>query len=172
MEMELNSIVENGASYKVAFTKGKLSSGKLNGKEFTWDVQKIDGKHFSIIKDNKSFIAEILKADYAQKSFFLKVNGKKVKLKVEDQYDELLKKLGMEDLTSSKIDKLMAPMPGLVLNIKVEIGQSVGKGDQLLVLEAMKMENVLKSPTDGIIKNIAVDQGDAVEKYQLLIEFE
>lgn len=170
--MELNSIVEEGESYKIAFSDAGFSKGRINAKDFVWDVQKIDEKHFSIIKDKRSYVAEILKADYSEKAFFLKVNGKKLKLKVEDQYDQLLKKLGMEDLASSKVDKLIAPMPGLVLNIKIKVGQTVGKDEQLIVLEAMKMENILKSPTEGTIKNIAVNQGDAVEKNQLLVEFE
>ena len=172
MEMELNAIVEGGEKLEVVFTKENCSAGKINNREFQWDVKKVDNRHFSIIKEDKSYIAEVLKADYVEKSFFLKINGQKVKLRIEDQYDELLKKLGMEDLASSKIDKLLAPMPGLVLNIKIEVGQEVEKGEQLLVLEAMKMENVLKSPTDGVVKAITVSKGDAVEKNQLLIEFE
>lgn len=172
METELNSIIEDGGKYEVVFTDENLSSGKINKQDFLWDVKKIGESHFSIIKDNKSFIAEVLKADYAEKAFFLKVNGKRVKIVVEDQYDELLKKLGMDDLVSSKIDKMLAPMPGLVLSIKAAIGQQVEKGDQLLVLEAMKMENVLKSPTDGVIKTIMINTGEAVEKNQLLVEFQ
>ena len=62
-------------------------------------------------------------------------------------------------------------MPGMVLNILVTEGQEVKKGDALIVLEAMKMENILKSPTDGVIKKIAINKGVAVEKNQLLIQF-
>jgi len=53
----------------------------------------------------------------------------------------------------------------------VSEGQAVKKGDTLLILEAMKMENALKSPADGVIKKVAVSKGMAVEKNQLLIEF-
>jgi biotin carboxyl carrier protein len=63
-------------------------------------------------------------------------------------------------------------MPGLILDINVKIGQKVKEDDPLLILEAMKMENVLTSPRDGIIKSISVSKGDAVNKNQLLIEFE
>ena len=62
-------------------------------------------------------------------------------------------------------------MPGMVLNILVTEGQDIKKGDPLIVLEAMKMENVLKSPTDGIVKKINVNKGIAVEKNQVLIQF-
>ena len=63
-------------------------------------------------------------------------------------------------------------MPGLVLDIKVEVGQEVLEGEPLLVLEAMKMENVLKSPADVVVKSIDVKQQAAVEKNQVLITFE
>jgi len=62
-------------------------------------------------------------------------------------------------------------MPGLVLNILVEEGQDIKKGDALIVLEAMKMENILKSPADGKVKKVSVKKGVAVEKGQILIEF-
>jgi len=63
-------------------------------------------------------------------------------------------------------------MPGLVLSIDVKVGQSIKANETLVVLEAMKMENVLKAPTDVTVKSIEVEQGQAVEKNQLLIEFE
>jgi biotin carboxyl carrier protein len=63
-------------------------------------------------------------------------------------------------------------MPGMVLSVSVAEGQQVQKGDPLLVLEAMKMENVIKSPGEGTVKSIAVKAGAAVEKNALLIRFE
>jgi biotin carboxyl carrier protein len=63
-------------------------------------------------------------------------------------------------------------MPGLILEINVVVGQTVKENDPLLILEAMKMENSFLSPRDGVIKSIAVIKGDAVDKGQLLIEFE
>jgi biotin carboxyl carrier protein len=62
-------------------------------------------------------------------------------------------------------------MPGLVLNVLVAEGDEVKKGESLLVLEAMKMENMIKSPTDGVIKKVSIKQGDKVEKNTLLIHF-
>ena len=63
-------------------------------------------------------------------------------------------------------------MPGLILEIHVRIGQAVNEDDPLLILEAMKMENVITSPRDGIIKSISVKKSESVDKNQLLIEFE
>jgi biotin carboxyl carrier protein len=63
-------------------------------------------------------------------------------------------------------------MPGLVLDVRVKEGDEVKKGDPLLVLEAMKMENILKSPAHAKIKKINVNKGQAVEKNQVLVSFE
>jgi len=101
----------------------------------------------------------------------LKVNSVKFSLQLKDKYDELLHSLGLDNLASKKVNEIKAPMPGMVLKVLVSEGDEVKKGDALLVLEAMKMENILKSPTDGVIKKIAAVKGVAVEKNQLLIQF-
>jgi biotin carboxyl carrier protein len=70
------------------------------------------------------------------------------------------------------VSMIEAPMPGLILDINVRVGQAVNEDDPLLILEAMKMENVLTSPRDGIIKSVNVKKGAAVDKKHILIEFE
>lgn len=102
----------------------------------------------------------------------VKVNGSIYKVAVEDQFDQLLKQLGMDNLAAAKVQQIKAPMPGLVLSILVAEGAEIKKGDSLLVLEAMKMENMIKSPTDGIIKKITINQGNKVEKNEVLITFQ
>ena len=163
-------IAENKQEYKIGFDKN-LKSGTIDNQSFNWDVSKINERTFHVIKNNKSYNIEMLKANPEEKNFFIKVNGRKFKFAVKDKYDELLKSLGMDNMASTKVANLKAPMPGLVINIAVEVGQTVQKGDALLILEAMKMENVIKSPTDGVIKSITVKKGDAVEKNQVLLNF-
>ena len=63
-------------------------------------------------------------------------------------------------------------MPGVVVDIVVGVGDSVVKDDPLVVLEAMKMENMLKSPSDGVVKSINIKKGDTVEKNRILINFD
>jgi biotin carboxyl carrier protein len=60
-------------------------------------------------------------------------------------------------------------MPGLVLKVLVEEGKEFKKGDNLLILEAMKMENILKAPADGKVKSIKIKPGDKVEKNEILL---
>ncbi len=149
-----------------------LDAGLVNDNSFSWDVLEVKKNSFSIIKDDKSYNVELLDVNAVEKRFIIKVNGLKYNLNVKDKYDELLHSLGMDNLTSTKVSELKAPMPGLVLDISVGAGESVSKGDALLILEAMKMENVIKSPTDGVIKSISVDKGNTVEKNQLILSFE
>ena len=93
-------------------------------------------------------------------------------VEIKDKYDALLKQLGMDKMLGSKMNLLKAPMPGLVLNVLVKEGDSIKKGDSLLVLEAMKMENNIKAAGDGVVKKVNVQVKQAVEKNQVLIEME
>jgi biotin carboxyl carrier protein len=79
--------------------------------------------------------------------------------------------MGLDAVSKPKVNDVKAPMPGLVLSIKVQEGMEVKKGDPILILEAMKMENIIKSPVDGIVKSIAVKEKQAVDKNQTLINF-
>ncbi|MDB5260982.1 MAG: carboxylesterase, partial [Adhaeribacter sp.] len=138
---------------------------------FNWDIAPIRPGTFHIIKDAVSYNAELIQADYATKTFIIKINGTLHTLTVKDRFDLLLDKMGMSATNARQINEIKAPMPGLIIAIKVEPGQEVKKGEPLLVLEAMKMENILKSPGDGVVKTIKVNLRDNVEKNQVLILF-
>lgn len=160
--------VNNGAEYAIELDN---SGGKVNGTDFSWDVLEIQNGKFHIIKNSKSYMAEVVKANIEEKTFTIKVNGNNYNLQIKDKYDELLKNLGLDNLNTKKVNEVKAPMPGLVLDVRVNVGDVVKKGDAILVLEAMKMENILKSPADGTINKINVKKGVAVEKNQVLINF-
>ena len=127
---------------------------------------------FHILKNNQSFRAEIIEANFSKKTFSLKINGNSYELKLEDEFDQLVNQLGLSAVSAQKVADVKAPMPGLVLEVAAEIGQEVKKGDPLLILEAMKMENVLKAVGDGVVKSIEVKKSAAVDKGQVLIEME
>jgi acetyl/propionyl-CoA carboxylase alpha subunit len=135
------------------------------------DIIEIKKGSFHIIKANISYNAEVLKANTEEKSFIIRVNGNKYTVQLKDKYDELLEKLGMNNTSAAKIKDVKAPMPGLVVDIRVKEGDEIKKGDALVVLQAMKMENILKCPADVTIKRIHVKKDDAIEKNQLIISF-
>ena len=143
----------------------------LDGNEKGIDIIEIKDGIFHIIKDNKSYNAEVLKANKEEKTFVIRVNGNKYTVELKDKYDDLLKELGMEMGSSAKVKELKAPMPGLVVDVRVKEGDEVKKGDALVVLQAMKMENILKCPADLVVKKIHVKKDATIEKNQLLISF-
>ena len=130
------------------------------------------GGTYHLLHNNQSYHISILHSDLETKTLTLEINGESYDLKVEDEYDQLINSMGLSASAKHKITSIKAPMPGLILDIMIEPGQSVEKGDQLLILEAMKMENVLKADGEGVVKSIEVKKGEAVEKGQLIIEME
>ncbi len=156
-------------SFEVEYAKDNIS---LNGAQQSWDLVELKPNLYHIIKDAQSFIAEVVKADYEAKQFTLKINGQTFVLEAQDRFDLLLKELGLDKAASVKVSDVKAPMPGLLVSIKVEEGAEVKKGDTLVILEAMKMENALKSPIDGKIKAIKVKAGQNVDKNQVILQFE
>jgi len=143
----------------------------LDGNKLKPDILEIRNGLFHVILNNRSYNAEVIKHDAADKSFSIRINNNVYKLEVSDKYDELLKALGLDNLNTGKAADLKAPMPGLVVEVAVKEGQDVVKGDKLIVLEAMKMENVLKAAADGKVKKVNVTKGRTVEKNEILIIF-
>jgi biotin carboxyl carrier protein len=114
----------------------------------------------------------VLEFNPAEKTIVLLINGNRYKVSLEDQYDVLLKSMGMGSNSSKKLKHLKAPMPGLVLDVLINAGDEVKKDAPLIVLEAMKMENVIKSPGEAKVSSVEVSKGAAVEKNEVLIHFE
>lgn len=129
-----------------------------------------DNETFHILDDNKSYKVELISHDASGKNLMLRINGNTYTTKLSDKYDRLIDQLGMKVVGSQSAGDIKAPMPGLVLDILVEVGQTVSKGDKVLILEAMKMENIIKTTGDGIIKAIHAQKGKPVDKGTLLIE--
>ena len=162
-------VTVNEKSFDIDASKDTLA---INGESFEWDLIEYAEDKFHIIKDNRSFTAELIEADFERKTFHVKVNNQVFELAAKDRFDLLLEKLGMSGANDQKINELKAPMPGLIFDIIAQVGDEVAKGDKLLILEAMKMENIIKAPGEGKIKKILIEKGDNVEKGQVLIVFE
>jgi biotin carboxyl carrier protein len=154
---------------QIEFTEAGV---QLNGSVVSWDMISTGDRRFHVLMNNKSYVCEVVSVDSHKKSFEIKVNGVTQQVEVRDRFDELLHQLGMDKPANHKVNDIKAPMPGLVLKIMINEQQTINEGDSVLILEAMKMENVIKSPGSGKIKSIKVKERDAVEKNQVLIELE
>ena len=127
---------------------------------------------FVLVSEASNYEIEVVSADWNTKTFQMRINDRDYDVQLQDQHDVLVDRLGFAQAGAQQVKELTAPMPGLVLEISIEPGQTVEKGQSLLILEAMKMENVLKSPGDAVVASIEIEKGQAVEKGQLLIRFE
>ena len=136
-----------------------------------WDLKWISDRKIHFIFENKSIEAELISFDKESKTIQIRLGDKISTLLVKDRFDILLEKLGMNHNNAGTLKEIKAPMPGLILDLKVKPGDEVKKGDVVLILEAMKMENSIKSPGDGVVKAVKITLKQSVEKNQVLIQF-
>lgn len=140
-------------------------------------LSQLDAVHTSqnsyhILEDNSSFKATVVSSDFSKKTYNIQVNSNNYEVVIKDEVDILIKEMGFTVGASKQLNNLISPMPGLIIDVQVTAGQEVKEGDTLVILSAMKMENSFVSHTDGVIKAVHVVKDDAVDKGQLLVEFE
>ncbi len=128
------------------------------------------GNRYHVIREGKSFHAELLSSDPENKTYTFRIGGENFTVRLETELDQLINRMGLRKGKSHVMKEVRAPMPGLVLQILVQPGAAVEKDDPLLILEAMKMENVIKATGEGVVKKIRVEKGAAVDKGVVLIE--
>ena len=157
---------------KYNFEIDKTSDALLiNGEPVNADIKQLNASAYHIINNLKSYNAEVVSLNSAEKTAEIKVNNNLYTISVKDQFDVLLEKLGLNNLNNAKVSEVKAPMPGLVLKVFVTEGSEVQKGDNLFILEAMKMENIIKATGDVAVKAVKIKPGDKVEKGQVLLLF-
>jgi len=161
--------VNNKFNFEVESNNGNIT---INGRAIDKDLVQIDNRIFHIIHNGKSYRAELVSINRDDRTCSVKVGTNIYSMQMTDQYDDLLHQLGMDNLKTNKISEIKAPMPGLVIRILAAEGDQVEKGGNLFVLEAMKMENIIKSVSDVKIKSVKVKAGDKVEKNQVVMVFE
>jgi biotin carboxyl carrier protein len=142
----------------------KSSSGSV----LKWD----DERFFTLTFNGKEFLGEILEEKSEDHKLKIKINHRVFEVKKKGELDELIATLGLDIPKVRKLKELQAPMPGRIVNIAVKVGQALEVGDEILSLEAMKMENVLKAEGVGTVKAIHISTNDVVDKGAVLIEFE
>ncbi len=104
--------------------------------------------------------------------FNITIDGLDYDLTIRSQLEEMAEELMRNKAKAEHSDKIVAPMPGLLLKITKEIGDEVEFGETVAVLEAMKMENEIRATSSGIIKEIHAEAGQSLEKNQLIITIE
>lgn len=121
---------------------------------------------------NDSVNADFLLGNFLEKKYTFKINASFYEVSLQNELGLLIEEMGLSKKSNSVQNELLAPMPGLIVDILTKPGALVSAGDGLIVLEAMKMENTLTASRDGVVKSISVKIKDTVDKGMLLIEFE
>ncbi|MBK7090609.1 MAG: acetyl-CoA carboxylase biotin carboxyl carrier protein subunit [bacterium] len=148
---------------------GDELSVAVDGKSLATSIESGANNHqFLMLLDAKSYDTEVFKSDDGVAVF---LHGREFDCTVEDQRLVAIRKAAGIKLETGR-KELYAPMPGLVMRILKSAGDKVKKGEPLLVVEAMKMENELKSPTDGVIREVHAVVGKPIDKGAVLVSFE
>jgi biotin carboxyl carrier protein len=131
------------------------------------------GSHeYHLLLGQMSCIGKVTQTSADTKKYTVQLYGEKIEVQISTPLDKVIEKMGYGKASGVQQKQLKAPMPGMVLEVIVQAGDTIKAGDKLVVLEAMKMENVLQASADGIIKKINVTKGEAVNKGEVLIEME
>lgn len=154
----------------------KAKVNGINEFEFTEaelkeSVITIDDKTILLRKDGINHRARLISFDKQSKRYMIEIGKKIYEVKLENELDQLIATMGLQGKRSLQVTDIKSPMPGLVLKVLKQNSDEVKAGETILVLEAMKMENAIKSPIDCTIKSIDVEEGQSVDKGMVLIRF-
>jgi pyruvate carboxylase subunit B len=161
----------NDHSFSIEVTRG---SGRL---ELAIDGQRVEAdwewlgrdRDISLILDGRSYD---IKIEPENGRLHLYYGGERFDCSILDERIAELRRLAGDTGSTGILAEIKAPMPGLILKVFAEAGQEVAKGERLMIIEAMKMENELKAPRDGVIKAIQCTEQEAVEQGKVLVVLE
>ena len=139
----------------------------IDGRVQEVDFESVSGQPvYSLILDGKSYESYVYETE---EGWQVLTRGRQYNLTIEDEREKRLRAAAGGGVAESGEFHLKAPMPGLVVAIPVNEGDKVEKGQVILILESMKMQNELKSPKAGTVGRIRVKQGEKVEQRQALL---
>ena len=165
-------VKSNGKEFDIRIKQtGECYRAVVNGREYVVQSSS-SGKSKSVMLVDGQSLEISIKSNGYDNSCVVTVSGIEIELEIDNFRLAQLKKAAGNRAGTAVAKKIKAPMPGLILEIKVNPGEKVASGQQVLVIEAMKMENAIKSLAEAVVKNVAVSKGQSVEKGDLLIEFE
>jgi biotin carboxyl carrier protein len=165
-------------NFVVTINGSKKSVNIINGSEALLDNKSVDYELIKIKSQNyllriNNYFYEICTEKIDNNEYSLFVNGYKVETISRTELQERAATLiNAATISYNHKVEIKAPMPGLIIKIKKNIGESINQGESILILEAMKMENDLKAPVSGVVKDISVAEGNAVEKGDILFSIE
>lgn len=160
--MKYTTIINN-QQFEIEINKdGTLT---VNGEKREADFLPISGSLYSIIKDNRSL--ELAIEDAPDSKYEILMEGRLYEgMVLDERAMMMMNRKGGLTLDSGDVN---SPMPGLIVEVTVNEGDTVTQGQTVVILESMKMQNELKAPRDGVVQSVSVSQGQSVEKNALLL---
>ncbi|PIW69302.1 MAG: hypothetical protein COW08_07855 [Ignavibacteriales bacterium CG12_big_fil_rev_8_21_14_0_65_30_8] len=163
----MNSLIVEIGDKKAKLNISSDSKVKIDNKEYLYELIHLQNSTYLLKINNRFF--KINNLNNSSTSLLLNIEGKEFTSTTKSLLQDKAEQLVSKKIKDNNYNLVNAPMPGLVLDIKVSVGDKIKKGDTLLILEAMKMENSIKSNYSGVIKEIFVDKNNPVEKGSKLI---
>ncbi|MCB0692233.1 MAG: acetyl-CoA carboxylase biotin carboxyl carrier protein subunit [Saprospiraceae bacterium] len=140
--------------------------------DLPFNITSLGQGEYIINKNGKNHQLKVVSFDPYTKKFEFIVNNVRISGIAKTELDLLIESMGFLKDFRDNTKEIIAPMPGLVVDVLVSVGDEKQKSDNIVILEAMKMENILKSEGDGKVSEILIKKGDSVSKGQVLIRFE
>lgn len=157
---KIDYLIESKYGNQIRITESELSETRILSRQ---DEEVI------FLHRNVKYRADILSISESAKEMKIRINNQILYLNLKDQLDQLVDNLGLSNISEEQGGDIYSPMPGMVLQIMCEEGDEVKKGDPLLILEAMKMENLIQASSDGTVKAIKCTKLSTVNKGDLLV---
>ncbi len=146
--------------------KDGLFEVKLGNASYVIEANKIGERHYAMIVNHHPHVVDVVQLG---EEVIFRIGSTETAVKVLNEREKMALEMFGGDESAHLAGEVRAPMPGLILKLMVEPGDKVKVGQTLLIMEAMKMENEIRSPVEGTVKQIAVTEQKPVEKDELLI---
>ncbi len=155
---------------KLLESNGSVSKISIDNRVYEADILQMGDGLYSIIIDGQSFAIEMIEGD-SPKHYVMNTFYKSFNVEIIDA-EKKYQRSRMKGTSTSVENNISSPMPGKVVSILVEVGQTVEAGQPVITISAMKMESEFKAKNPGVVKEIRVKEGAIIDAHQLLIIIE
>jgi biotin carboxyl carrier protein len=169
--MTLEIIIDD-QTLKVELLKRTGNNAKVlvDDIEYDLDLVMVENGVYSVLYNGKSYNVELVESDH-RKKYSINTYKKSYDVEIIDAESKYMKNR-KKSLLEGADNSISSPMPGKVVKIPVKVGDKINKGDTVIIVSAMKMENEYKSDIDSKVKQILVKEGDTVDSNQPLVLLE
>lgn len=170
MKKYITNLADSAEKNEIEFTGA--DSVRVNNKDYSYNYKFITDKVLMLRLNDKNYFMTLSESDDEEEYLSVNLQSKLYNIVVKSELDIMIEKMSVNKSQGKDKKEIFSPMPGIITKLNVTEGQKVNKGDVILVLEAMKMENEIKAKKDCVIKKINAEALKSVEKNELLVILE